>query len=421
MENNNNSSIKLSKHKHLDLFIILFFVTVAIATALITCSVLGVFENGTGYYALELADATGQVKYATGIECDLFFKGNGYEVNSKKKKATYLYNERMKYIYMQTSAYIDYSPYATGIAYINNNLDRDIIVTDTLYNILKDAYQKSLLDNNYSIFAAPIYHEWDILLYSGTLGEYDNDPLIYEEEKNYLNDLANIVNDTNNYSLLFKDNNTVNLSISETYREFREIHEMDSPIISLNVLENAYQMNYVSQELEKEGYKNGYLIDEYGSGITLSNFSSLNLELFNITDDESQSYGYLEEKGSYVFSFNHHFLATSKQIGTCYTLEHEEEYYYRSSYIDLNNGLSSDYYLFTGLISKQASLLDVVLENQSIAVIDDTIEENEYLNNLDDRYQICLLKKNDGKTLKVSESLINDLTIYKNDYTIVII
>ena len=110
----------------------------------------------------------------------------------------------MKYIYMQTSAYIDYSPYATGIAYINNNLDRDIIVTDTLYNILKDAYQKSLLDNNYSIFAAPIYHEWDILLYSGTLGEYDNDPLIYEEEKNYLNDLANIVNDTNNYSLFLR-------------------------------------------------------------------------------------------------------------------------------------------------------------------------------------------------------------------------
>lgn len=411
MENKEEGrKISLSKTKHLELYIIAFVVTVAVAAVLITCSALGVFTNFAGYAELETA-AYSDVKFTHDIHCYIYFKGNDMQVSSKKRKASSLFSTLYREIYMMTDPYVDYSPYSVSLKQINRSLGEDVKVDERLYLLLKDAYEKSdPQNNNYSIFAATLYHEWDSLLYFGALGDYESDPLFDEEEANYLSELASMINNPSNYSLEFKENNVVNLNISNEYKEFLETYDNTSPIISLNVLESAYQMQYIANKLEEVGYTNGYLVDDFGNGLTLKGFTSLNHNLYDIQDGEAHLFGHITQSDKYCFSATHHFLVNPLNAPYFYDVNKDDKIYHRSSYIKLEDGGVYDKYLSTNLFSKTLDLPSLVLENNKLPIVD-----NSYLAEQGDRYMFLLVNNSVEKRITVHHDF-NEFTIYKNEY-----
>ncbi len=415
MENNERKNISLSKTKHFELIIIAFVVAVAVAAVLITCSALGIFNNATGYAELETATYS-DVKFAHNIHCYIYFKGNEMQVTSKKGKANSLFSTSYREIYMMTDPYVDYSPYSVSLKQINKSLGEDVKVDERLYLLLKDAYQKSdIQNNNYSLFAAPLFHEWDSLLYSGALGNYESDPLFNDEEADYLSNLANIINDTSNYSLEFKDNNVVNLNVSPEYKEFLDSYSNNAPIISLNALENSYQMQYIANKLEEAGYENGYLVDDFGNGITLKGFTSMNHNLYDIEDGGAHLFGHISMNGRYRFSATHHFLVNPLNSPYFYDVTKDDNIYHRSSYLKLEDGSVYDHYLSTNLFSENLDLPSLVLENNKLP-----IKDNTYLSEQADNYKFLLVNNSSNKELIVQHEF-NAFTIYKNDYNFVTI
>ena len=410
MEKKEARTIILSKAKHFDFMVIGFVVAVAIAAVLITLNAFGVFSDATGYSNLDL-EVYRDVKFSHDLNCSIYFSGNTMKVNSDKKKASSFFSSSYREIYMMTDPYLDYSPNFASIKTINSSLGEDVEIDARLYKILKDAYEKSdVINNNYSIFAAPLFDEWNDLLYSGSLGNTDSDPLFDDEELFYLQSLANFVKNTSSYSLEFKDNNIVQLNISNAYKSFREEYEITSPIISLNVLETAYQIQYVATRLEEEGYVNAYVSDNYGNGMTLKGFGSLNHNLYNIQEGSAHLFGHINRSDKYVFSATHHFLTNTKNAGEFYDVTKNGTTYHRSSYLNIDTGLPYDSYLSTNLFSNTLNLPDLVLENNKLVIKDDA-----YLSGKKNDYMFLLVKNTANKHIVV-HSLFNTFEIYKNDY-----
>ena len=410
MEKKEARTVNLSKTKHFDIIVIGFVVAVAIAAVLITLNAFGIFTSATGYSQLDL-EVYKEVKFGHDLNCYVYFSGNTMKVNSEKKQASSLFSSSYREIYMMTDPYLDYSPYFSSIKTINSSLGEDVKIDARLYDILKDAYEKSdVVNNNYSIFAAPLYDEWNDLLYSGSSGNTDSDPLFNNEELSYLQTLANYVKDTSSYSLEFKDDNIVQLNISNAYKTFREEYEITSPIISLNALESAYQIKYVASRMEKEGYTNAYIADDYGNGMTLNDLGSLNHNLYDIQEGTTHLFGHISRSGEYVFSMNHHFLTNPKVATEFYDIIKDDNLYHRSSYLKLETGLPYDSYLSTNLFSEKLDLPSLVLENNKLI-----IKDNSYLAEKKNDYMFLLVKNSSNKVLIVN-SLFNTFEIYKNDY-----
>ena len=387
-----------------------FVAAVAIAAVLITLNAFGIFTDATGYINLDL-EVYKEVKFSHDLNGSIYLSGNAMKVNSAKKKASSFFSSTYREIYMMTDSYIDYSPYFSSIKTINSSLGEDVKIDSRLYIILKDAYEKSdVVNSNYSIFAAPLFDEWNDLLYSGSLGNVDTDPLIDNDELSYIQTLVSYIHDTSSYSLEFKEDNVVQLNISNAYKSFREEYEITSPIISLNALETAYQIQYVATRMEEEGYSNFYISDDYGNGMTAKDFGSLNHNLYDIQDGSVHLFGHINRNGKYVFSAMHHFLTNPSTVNDFYDITKNERIYHRSSYLNLETGLPNDSYLSTNLFSNELDLPSLVLENNKLIITDDS-----YLAEKKNDYMFLLVQNNLNKRITVN-SLFNSFEIYKNDY-----
>ena len=390
-QNNNNSSrreVHLTKNKHLDVFIFLFFGAVLVASIFIILNIFGVFTKVDSYYALKATVEDG-ISYDNELTCVLHFKGNASSVNSEKNEITKKYTAALKGIHLRADA-VNAHKQSASIALINQNIGKATYVDQEVYAMLQEAYAISNIDdNNYSIFASPLYEHWLNLCSFAKLGNLDSDPLINEDERNYLNELTSIINDANNYSIEFLEDNRIKVDISETYQAFIDKYELDTPIISLNVLENVFKIEAAKKVLVENGYTDGYITTRNGLGLTLEGLESLAHSIFNVSKPEGEI-GYINYSKPHVFK---------KTMMYEYLNANEYQYYqitgsdsvthYRNINLNLKTGYPNEQYLATYMISEELTLKEMCLANQRLMLVDSLEKETDFINN-NKNIEVCL-------------------------------
>ena len=421
LENKNNKKeIHLSKTKHLDIYIIVFILAVLATATFFILNVFGVFTKVDTYIAIKSTVENG-VNYDNDLSCALHFKGRENRVNSAKSSATKIYTAALKSVHMHVDAENRYSESAS-IADINYFVNEVCTVDDEVYKIVKEAYELSDVENNnYSIFAAPLYDEWFKLVSFSKNNDYSLDPVNSEDEKAYIEQLTAIINNTENYSLEFLDNNRIKLTISDTYKEFRTNYDIHGPIISLNVLENAFKLEAAKKALEENGFTDGYLASTSGLGVTLKGLEKLSHSVYN-KDLGYGEIGYVTLEGEYAFKKTTMFEINESNSYYHYKFNDSEgKTYYRNLSLNLKTGYPNDYYLSTQIYEKNNDLKKAALDNQRLLMVDSLEKETDYIN-ANQNIDLCLNKTESPNSYLLSKNLQEKIYIFKPEvYTINII
>jgi hypothetical protein len=326
-----------------------------------------------------------------------------YYLDDNHASSTYLTNIRNTF----TKAGLYYAsllnPYFSneeyiGIYYINEHPFEKIKITEDLYQILDDAYQKTMQENSsYSLFSGLLYQYW-----SDALINTEEDPLVADQDA--INDLVAISNlDNYHLDLSFEDDAYyVELSYSDQVISFIEDQGYDNTILNLNVLYDSYFMQLVADDLIKNNFSYGYLYSYTGEYIFLSDaFSSKNQIAIKSINNQYQVIdgGYLSFNGKGVGSIIRSFPVTNYEYTNNYLLisSKNNKSIYGLRYNYLTGYSSSDIHLSLLVdTAKNAKLYDVTYANfnafnqayKNYASLNDYLlvvikdENNVYLNSL---------------------------------------
>lgn len=415
------SNVKLTKTRHLGLWFALFGGFIAVAATFIILYALGILSDGSGYIALVAKVYSDEITYNEGISCSLYFQGNSFSVGGQTTNATGIYSDALKKAYMQTEAKTVYPQYAS-LAYLNSHLGEDVKVDDYVYNVLKDAYAKTKEDNNYSIFAGPLYEEYDRLCSIRSSGSWvnDPDPLYDEAQASYMAELASYINDEANFTLTFKEDNVIFLDISPAYKAFREANEITSPVASLNLLRQAYMIKDTAKALEEAGYVNGFLsYPQYGIGLTLKETPSLSHGIYGLRKGKVAEPLAVSIKGQTAFAKAVRLNLGQTKFPSRYTVSKDGTSYYRSPCLSLKTGLPCDYLLSSYLFEEKGDVVELALLSASGFGIEDEASLESFLTSIKGKSYVYNRKDKDD-TFFISSSLQESIVAYAQDgYSIV--
>ena len=253
---------------------------------LIAVIVLFAVSLGFVYYGItHLTSATEGVKevdgeldpelnrYQNGIHMQYYVDGNSPKVVANNQKVvTAAFSQGLKDGFRVLDARTTYDGWV-NLATLNQNLGKEVNVPTELYAILKQADEMTRRGTAYNLFAGPFYAEWEALRYQYNPSEFD--PLNDPSELTRLDRLLTACSDLSNFSLEFLDDEacTVRFTVEQSVLNLLADLEMaDAPILDLNVLADAFKLQYVADRLELKGFHNGYLYSDSGMTVALSGF-----------------------------------------------------------------------------------------------------------------------------------------------------
>jgi hypothetical protein len=383
----------LVSQKNIVIRIIFFVLLVVIAVLAFYFALTGNKKYATGYQKLE-ANVDDSYPYLNSIVTTyMYMEGNANSIKTNLRMVNSTYTNFLRKIYALTDAANEYQNYIS-LGYINNHLNEEIVLDNDLYTILKDAYTKTNENKNYSIYADSLYAFWHQIYGMDEYQKTDYDPINNSDNENYLNELVSFINDDSSVHLVFNDTNkSVKLTISIDYKTFRLNNEITDPIISLNILREAYLVKYLSNYLSESNYDNYYIESENNLIYTHNAENIVKVKIYDEANIEEYLATYLLNKEEAVI-INPRFII------------HPDLYYnpyykigtiYRSDNINLSTGYQEQLFKETILISN-----DIV----------NTVYYDNYLNMYSELTEVV---KDELSALHIKYFLVNmDNTVIKN-------
>lgn len=319
--------------KHKGLRIAGFIVLVLIAIGSITTGVLMLSHKDKGFYVINASMDSEAVNYAKNTELHYYMEGSTSEIKDKTRQVTLLYSQSLAHIYKLLDAENIYTGYE-NIASINAKRGEYVNVGSVLYEILKDAYAKTCEQEGFNMFAGNLYERWANIL---ILYDYENfDPINDAYEKDIITKLSKYVNDFDNFSLDFRDEDkAVRLTVSKEYDEFVKDNELLGNVLDLNLLKEAYLTKYVTDALEDKGFSDGYITTNRGLTITLSSLEGCQYPIYALDGGEIVIKEIKDAAPGSVHSAFNHFQ--KKETDILYQkLNVGNNVYYRSPYSNLS-------------------------------------------------------------------------------------
>ena len=251
--------------------VILLVIFLGLAFYFIVSGVYKITDQKPGYYEIEAASDKEISTYAHGISCVYYLDGSSNEIKRQKRAIEDCYTGALQRLYKLTDSAAEYEGF-TNIATINKSIGTDVKVNEELYAILEDAYRKTSLGENYSIFAGAYYEHWNSILSLDDPSAFD--PLFNPDEASRLEALRMQVTDKTNFKLTFKGDNTVRLDVSDSYLKYLEESEESATVLDLNLLRQAYMIKYVAKALTDKGFTKGRITTEEGIYIDLGDYGT---------------------------------------------------------------------------------------------------------------------------------------------------
>lgn len=416
---------KTFRLKHPELWIIAFVILVVTASAsfAFTCANSNREEKGL-YEIVPISDS--EVKFY-GADFSFYYYCDGeMNVTIEKNNVRKVYSDKLKEIY----AYLDedntYTSYIS-VASINEHPNEIVSIGPTLYSMLEDAYKRSSLDNNYSIFATPLYSFWYQQFAMIRSDREARDPVNNEESVTYLKEVADFINNKEHIDLSFLGEGKVKLSVSEEYQKYRDNKGIDTPYLSFNILKNSYILQTISDFLSEKEINKGFIITSDGSVVQLKNSPNQTYSIYSVKDLTLERAGDIDftnplTSGDVIRHFN---LNNTSPVNYYY-MNKDGVTYFRSLYLDIKTGLENNFLLSSGIYSKDLNILDNATINNALVPCNTIEEINTYLTSHDKGNTMIVINLVDNpkniyvsnlikENIKLNDKLDYNLNIIKED------
>lgn len=317
--------------KHFKLRMVAFILVLIVAVGAFGYGFSNMGKMEPGYYEITESADKEALLYGNGITLTYLFTGESDAIKEEKNRVEAAYSAALNRAYKLLDADNHYEGYQ-NIAVLNENVGQDVEVSDELYAILKDAYEKTLERQGYNMFAGAFYAHWNEILILEEPAEFD--PLLQDEEAGRLSALAEKMNTQDNFALAFSEDGTnrVRLEVSQDYIDFCRENEEKEVYIDLNLLHDAYLMEIVVSALENAGYSDGFMTTDSGLTVSLSGLKGGEYSFYSLKGNAVSSMLMIAAEQGSVFSEFRNF-AFSADEDCFYTLAKDGELYYRSPYV----------------------------------------------------------------------------------------
>ncbi len=252
--------------------LVLFFAALAIA----------LFSIGYGVYRMGYQEP-GPQEIVTDPDADLpyynagmglvyTFTGSSGEIKTRKREVKEAYTALQKESFRLFDPENTY-PGVVNLASLTKERGMPLAVSDALFSVLSDAWEKTARGEGYSVLGGAARAWRESLIYGY---EQDRrDPVADRETAELLRELSALIRENSVGALAFdREKKTVTLTYSAAYTAFLDRLGGDVPALDLDLLYDAYRLQYVARGLEEAGFDAGYLTTASGLSLVLSGGSA---------------------------------------------------------------------------------------------------------------------------------------------------
>lgn len=276
--------------KNIVLRVILFLFFLTVGVTFIALYFTGVLQFQKGYSKIEIIPENQNIK-ADKIVYYAYFDGNSLSVRQNVKNLQGFYSPKSNYVLMLTDEYANYES-RNNLKTIADNEGKEVEVDEVLYKILQDAYTKSKEEKNYSLLGYKLFLQWDVIIGLDGLSLINSDPSVNPETKALLENQVQVIKEESKREFLSFRNKDEKFFVKASFTsEYKNILDDNDPLLSLGILKDAYIIDYLASQLEREGNKDGFLISSDGYIKALSEYQGGSYNLYDIYDDKISQVG----------------------------------------------------------------------------------------------------------------------------------
>ena len=340
--------------KHVKLRLILTILFFLIAVAAFTVGVLSIGRKYPGHQTIEAKTDAEALLYNKAVGFRYYLDGSSNQIKRGINALTEVYTPLLSAAYKELDHQNTYTG-VIGLATINRNMGTELVVSSRLYDILKDAYARTLEKKGFNMFAGALYKEWESILILEDPQDFDPSNSAFQAQR--IAAIAAMVNDLDNFKLEFVNDeiHSVRLTVSQKYLDFCRENEIDAPVLDLNILRDAYRLDMIAQGLSEAGYTDGYLYTAEGLVLNMSS-RVLGYDLYTLEGTTETVYASIQVGGP--FGAN---TLTAFGMGSSYSYRTTNPVYYRSRNFNVQTGDFSNIILSVTVIGNGISAVDAVL------------------------------------------------------------
>ena len=337
--------------KHIGLRIALTAVAFVIAVVAFTYGVTSIGHKDPGYHNIEAKVAADTILMNKAVTLKYWFDGKSNAIKQGINAVTEVYSPVLSAAYRE----LDHQNTHDGvvsIATLNQNQGQELTVSPQLYSVLKDAYRRTLEQKGYNMFAGALYAEWESILILDEPADFD--PANNPDQAKRISEIASVVSDLSNFSLEFSDSScSVRFSVSDKYVRFCLDHEINAPVLDLNLLKDAYMLEMVASGLGR--FRDGYLYTAEGTVLNMRQSGTLGYDMYTFEYGKATVYATADMEGAFSGTT---FTAFGMGSHYGYALDG----HYRHLYFDVRTGEFTDVLLSATVLSRDNNPVEDVYQ-----------------------------------------------------------
>lgn len=385
---------------HPKLRLIGFLLALAVAVGAFSYGISSLGDRKEGYYEIETAADEDAPLYSHGFSLVCYLTGSSSEIRDRQQKLKDLYSAVLLRSYKLLDTTSTYDGYA-NLATLNRSRGQEVAVSQELYDILSDAWEKTREGKGYSLFSGALNAEWNGLLAMTEPETYD--PLTDPQEAALLKTLA-AQTAAGKFTLEFVDPAayTVRWNCDDGYVAYLESVEQADVIVDTGLLTDAYRLSMIRAELEKAGYTNGYLTTDSGLTLSLSGHRQANYGLYTLENGEVKQAATVPAAPGSACSFLRTFALTEGELGY-YTVASGGETRYRHPNFVTATGDFAEVLLSSAVVREDGDPVEACYRNLLLyqaadrqAVADSAADGGSLT--------VCLLREDGGSVLRATDS-----------------
>ena len=395
--------------------IIAFLIAVGIAIASFTIGIMQYAHRETGYYEVGYSNAANAEVYDSGVHLLYYAEGGSSFIRQHLNEVQRVFSDDLLQYYRLLSAEKTYEG-LNNIAALNAAPEQALKVDAVLYAVLKDAYARHEMQEGYHLFSGVLHTEWQSMRY---LEEPEQtDPLLNDDEAEFLKVLTSQLARKEQFSLEFDDNNsTVTLHISEEYRNWTEQNEIEAPVLDLNLLHDAYLLQLVAMQMTAQGYTDGYLYTESGISISLGKQGNMEYSLYAVGESGVETIAVTALQQPAAFCSFTVVSPTEERYGY-YKIELEGKPYYRHPYVNVKNGSFSNVLMTTALGGTSEQAVDLAYVMLVLNSLESAEAVAEYVSALPQEIISAYTLQNDTERILYTGSPAEEIKMQDNTFTL---
>ena len=395
--------------------IIAFLIAVGIAIASFTIGIMQYAHRETGYYEVGYSNAANAEVYDSGVHLLYYAEGGSSFIRQHLNEVQRVFSDDLLQYYRLLSAEKTYEG-LNNIAALNAAPEQALKVDAVLYAVLKDAYTRHEMQEGYHLFSGALHTEWQSMRY---LEEPEQtDPLLNDDEAEFLKVLTSQLARKEQFSLEFDDNNsTVTLHISEEYRNWTEQNEIEAPVLDLNLLHDAYLLQLVAMQMTAQGYTDGYLYTESGISISLGKQGNMEYSLYAVGESGVETIAVTALQQPAAFCSFTVVSPTEERYGY-YKIELEGKPYYRHPYVNVKNGSFSNVLMTAALGGTSEQAVDLAYVMLVLNSLESAEAVAEYVSALPQEIISAYTLQNDTERILYTGSPAEEIKMQDNTFTL---